>query len=41
MPERPADAPASWRPRQYVPVNYEVSTEYWQVEKVDSLPPKA
>lgn len=40
LPVRPANAPPSWRPRQFVSVHYEVSTECWPVEKVDSLPPK-
>jgi hypothetical protein len=41
LPSPPRNAGPGWRPKQYVPLHYEVTTEYWKVVPADGLPPKA
>lgn len=41
MPQPPSHAGPNWRPKQHIPLHYEVTSEYWKVVDADGLPPKA
>jgi hypothetical protein len=39
LPTRPPHAGPGWRPKQHVPLHYEVTTECWNALPADGLPP--